>query len=160
MLNHQCWFSPYHLSPPSYYRISTFPHFLQHHCHRADQGRCPAAQAGWMSSVRSTRLANNLSAPVGYEASMSTTGPVFRRPAIEIREVGCSSSSTDRRGREVEERRTKGSKGESLVFFGVSQGRNIAQTVFCNSHGHLGLMQGAQVACHSALPLAQRHKAA
>lgn len=37
-----------------------------------------------MSSLCTERLANNLSAPVGYEASMSTTGPVFLGPAMKI----------------------------------------------------------------------------
>lgn len=54
--------------------------------------------AGWLSSLCTERLANNLSAPVGYEASMSTTGPVFRRPAMEIREQGCSGHSAGKGG--------------------------------------------------------------
>jgi len=40
-----------------------------------------------MSSLYIESLANNLSAPVGYEASMSTTSPVFLRPAMEIRVI-------------------------------------------------------------------------
>lgn len=64
---------------------------------------CTDSLAGWLSSLCSERLANNLSAPVGYEASMSTTGPVFHSTAMEIR-------------------RTKGSKGERVIFLGLSQG--------------------------------------
>lgn len=78
--------------------------------------------AGWLSSLCSERQANNLSAPVGYEASMSTTGPVFHSTAMEIREQGWSSHSAGKKGGVVEERRTKGSKGERVVFLGLSQG--------------------------------------
>lgn len=38
-----------------------------------------------MSSLCAERLANNLSAPVVCEASMSTTGLVFLGPAMKIR---------------------------------------------------------------------------
>ena len=51
-----------------------------------------------------------------------------------------------KRGGEREGRRAKGSKGERVVFLGLSQGGNVAQTVFCNSHGHLGLTKRALVA--------------
>lgn len=100
--------------------------------------RCMDSLAGWLSSLCRERLANNLSGPVGYEASMSTTGPVFLRPAMEIREPGWSGQSEGKGGWEKwEGRRAKGSKkGERVVFLGPSQGGNVAQTVFCNSHGH------------------------
>lgn len=72
---------------------------------------------------------------------MSTTGPVFLRPAMEIRERAdplCRQSG----GEQCEGRRAEGSKGERVVFLGG----NIAQTVFCNRHGHLGPTAGALAA--------------
>lgn len=89
---------------------------------------------------------------MGYEASMSTTGPVFLRPAMEIRERGWSGHCAGKRGEEWEGRRAKGSKGERVVFLGLSQGGNVAQTVFCNSHGHLGLTKRALVAYYVCQP--------
>ncbi len=107
---------------------------------------------GWLSSLCTERLANNLSAPVGYEASMSTTGPVFLRPAMEIREQGWSGHSIGKGGEQGEGRRAKGSKRERVVFLGLSQRGTVSQTVFCNSHGSMGLTEGALVAYYVCQP--------
>lgn len=106
---------------------------------------CTDSLAGWLSSLCSERLANNLSAPVGYEASMSITGPVFHSTAMEIR-------------------RTKGSKGERVIFLGLSQGGKdcpdcvlqLSWPFGTDGWGTSGLL------CLPATvhyPLARRHKA-
>lgn len=101
---------------------------------------------GWLSSLCTERLANNLSAPVGYEASMSTTGPVFLRPAMEIRERGWSGHSAGKRGGGG-----KRKQGKEGGIPGSRSGRNCI-SVFCDSHGRVGLTEGALVAYYVCQP--------
>lgn len=115
-LRHHIWFSPDQLPLQSYNRrrLIVAPGIFYYQW--SGQLSCPLLQfsillpgctdslASWLSSLCTERLANNLSAPVGYEANMSTTGPVFLKPAMKIREWGWSGHSA---GKEEGEQRGK-----------------------------------------------------
>lgn len=141
--------------------ISWFPRFVQHHSHRAGLDRWSHVQqhsllfcclAGWLSTLCRERLDNNLSAPVGYEASMSTTGLVFHRPPMEIRKRGWSGYSADRG---VCGGGSRGSKGERVVFLGLSQG-GTAWLCFATIPTIKDWEKGSSMSCFPAAALALR----
>lgn len=108
-----------------------------------------------MASCPATQFSILLPGCMGLLAGCPASNPLWgMRPACQQRaqcfsgqrwrlESEADPATLQAKGEKWEGRRAKGSKGERVVFLGFSQIGNVAETVFCNSHRHLGQTEWA-----------------
>lgn len=126
---------------------------------------CPTAQTPWLAGCPHSAQRGWLiicQALWGMRPTCQQRAQCFSSQQWRLESEADPATLQAKRRGNSEGRRDKGSKGEQVVFLTFTMRGSAAQTVFCNSHSHLGQTQWHYwhiiTANHSALMLAQGQK--
>lgn len=116
---------------------------------------CPAAQTPWLAGCPHSAQRGWLiiCQPLwGMRPTCQQRAQCFSSQQWRLESEADPATLQAKRRGNSEGRRDKGSEGEQVVFLTFTKGGSAAQTVFCNSHSHLGQTQGALLAYYHCQP--------